>query len=70
MLQEGSLKMVNKDRNAKTTCNIREGLPLTIQDVRRQTEDATLVTAVSTIYLKLFIVMCTSVIYLYVDGDK
>ena len=62
--------MVNKDRNAKTTCNIREGLPLTIQEVKRQTEDVTLVTAVSTVYLKLFIVMCPSAIYLYVDGDE
>jgi len=38
-VQEGTLK-INRDRNAKTTSNIQEGLPFTIDDVKRQTEDA------------------------------
>jgi len=46
-VQEGTLKKINKDRNAKTTRNIQEGLPFTIDDVKRQTEDATVLEAVS-----------------------
>jgi len=45
-LQEGNLKKINKDRNAKTTKNIQEGLPFTISDVKRQTDDPELVAAV------------------------
>ena len=33
------LKLISKDRNFKTTRNIQEGLPFTIENVRRQTED-------------------------------
>ena len=44
-VQEGTLK-INKDRNAKTTRNIQEGLPFTINDVKRQTEDAAVLEAV------------------------
>jgi len=46
--QEGTLKKINKDRNEKTTRNIQEGLPFTITEVKRQTEDPKLVAAVST----------------------
>jgi len=49
MYQEGTLKLINKDRNRKTTLNIQEGLPFTGDDVNRQTEDAKLVAAVSAI---------------------
>ena len=61
MLQEGTSKKVNKDRNAKTTRNIQEGLPFTTGEVKRQTEDASLVKAVSTFDLKVFVVRRTSV---------
>jgi len=61
MLQEGTLKKVNKDRNAKTTRNIQEGLPFTIDEVKRQTEEPSLVKAVSTVDLKLFVFCCTTV---------
>jgi len=47
--QEGTLKKINKDRNRKTTVNIQEGLPFSISDVRRQTEDPALVARVSEI---------------------
>jgi len=46
-MQEGILKKINKDRNAKTTRNIQEGLPFDISDVKRQTEDAGVLQAVS-----------------------
>ena len=45
--QEGTLKRINKDRNAKTTRNIQEGLPFTTEDVKRQTEDPELIKVVS-----------------------
>ena len=45
-LQEGNLKKINKDRNAKTTRNIQEGLPFDITHVKRQTDDPELVAAV------------------------
>jgi len=41
------LKRINKDRNAKTTRNIQDGLPFNIDDVKRQTEDPKLLAAVS-----------------------
>jgi hypothetical protein len=41
--QEGALKKINKDRNAKTTRNIQEGIPFTMADVTRQVEDEKLV---------------------------
>jgi len=47
IFQEGTLKRINKDRNAKTTRNIQEGLPFTIEDVKRQTEDPELIKVVS-----------------------
>jgi len=46
-MQEGTLKKINKERNAKTTRNIQQGLPFTIDDVKRQTEDPKLMEAVS-----------------------
>jgi len=45
--QEGTLKKINKDRNAKTLRNVQEGLPFTIDDVKRQTEDPKLLATVS-----------------------
>jgi len=46
--QERTMNKINKDRNyLKATVNIQEALPFTINDVRRQTEDATLVSRVS-----------------------
>jgi len=43
-MQEGTHKRINKERNEKTTRNIQEGLPFTIADVKRQTEDELLTT--------------------------
>jgi len=40
------LKKINKDRNAKTTRNVQEGLPFSISDVKRQTNDEKLLAAV------------------------
>jgi len=37
--QEGTLKQINKDRNKKTTRNIQEGLPFTIEYVKQQTNN-------------------------------
>jgi len=45
-VQEGTLKQINKDRNKKTTHNIQQGLPFTIDEVKRQTEDTKLLEAV------------------------
>jgi len=39
VLLERYIEKINKDRNAKTTWNIQEGLPFNIDDVKRQTED-------------------------------
>ena len=48
-MQEGTLKKINKERNAKTMRNIQQGLPFTIEDVKKQTEDAKVLEAVSSI---------------------
>jgi len=47
-MQEGTLKKINKERNAKTTRNIQQGLPFSIDDVKKQTEDEKVLEAVST----------------------
>lgn len=47
LVQEGTNKKINRDRNQKTTRNIQEGLPHSIDDVKRQTEDKQLLKAVS-----------------------
>jgi len=46
-MQEGTLKKINKDRNEKTTRNVQQGLPFSIDDVKRQTEDSAVLQAVS-----------------------
>jgi len=51
VMQEGTLKKINKNRNEKTTRNTQEGLPFTIDDVKRQMEDPALLAAVSTVNL-------------------
>ena len=48
--QEGTLKKINQDHNKKTTRNIQEGLPFTLDDVRQQTEDVQLLKRVCHIY--------------------
>jgi len=48
-MQEETLKKINKEWNAKTTRNIQEGLPFTLDDVKKQTEDEKVLEAVSTI---------------------
>jgi len=47
VMQEGTNKKINRDRNKKTTRNIQEGLPHNNDDVKRQTEDKQLLKAVS-----------------------
>lgn len=51
MFQEGILKKINLDRNAKTTRNLQEGLPFDVEQVRRQYEDEALVTKVTWPYI-------------------
>jgi len=46
MFQEGTQKKINKDRNMKTTRNIQEGLPFTINDVTQPTSDPKLLATV------------------------
>jgi len=46
-VQEGTHKKINKDRNLKTTRIIQDGVPFTVQDVKKQTEDEQLLSAVS-----------------------
>ena len=46
---EGTLRKINKDRNNKTTTNIQEGLPFTVEYVKRQTQDERLVETVGRI---------------------
>ena len=55
-MQEGTLKHINKDRNQKTTRNIQLGLPFTIDEVKRQTEDLKVLEAVSVIKIILNLV--------------
>ena len=45
--QEGTLKKINKDRNEKSVRNIQDGLPYSLEDVRRQFEDPLLICEVS-----------------------
>jgi len=45
-VQEGTLKKINKDMNEKTTRNIQEGLPFTIENVKKQTESKKLLDSV------------------------
>jgi len=44
-MQEGTHQKINKDRNMKMTINIQQGLPFTIEDVKRQTEDENVLNA-------------------------
>lgn len=53
-VQEGTLKLINKDRNRKTTANIQQGLPFTIAEVKRQTEDPKLLEAVNCVCLLIY----------------
>ena len=53
--QEGTLTKINADRNKKTTVNIQEGLPFTLEDVRRQKEDSQLLKRVSYFVLYEFL---------------
>ena len=46
VIQEGTHKKINIDRNRKTTRNIQQGLPFNIDDVKRQTNDPKLLAAV------------------------
>jgi len=60
-MQEGTHKKINKERNEKTTRNIQEGLPFTIQDVKRQIEDDALLKTVSRI--NIFVVYSSFILY-------
>lgn len=40
--QEGTLKKINMERNRKTTRNLTDGLPFTLEDVEMQYSDVNL----------------------------
>jgi len=46
-MQAETLKKINKERNAKTMRNIQDGLPFTMDDVKKQTEGTEVLKAVS-----------------------